>query len=94
MRTTVTTRAEMERPGISDPVAPTVTIAYRTGAMVECPVKYLGWAIPEDQDQHFHCWRVLNEGPYDYREGDRTIIEGGTLPQWVETPGTGPVSPT
>lgn len=93
MRTTYHYRAQLEDPGISNPVPPKVTIRYRTGALVECPVKYLGWEIPEGQSQHFHCWRVLNEGPYDYREGDQTLIEGGSMPQWVETPGTGPRIP-
>lgn len=76
---------------MNEPEAPTVFIIYRNGKVVHCPVKYLGFNIPDGATLHYHCWRVLNEGPYDYRQGDRFQSFGGTTPHHIECPGTGPV---
>ncbi|UXE03963.1 hypothetical protein SEA_PHALCONET_75 [Mycobacterium phage Phalconet] len=55
-----------------------VRIVYRNGMEVECPVKYLGFLPPPNEDvavddviagRRYHTWLVVNEGPFDSREG-------------------------
>lgn len=75
---------------MSDPTPPIVTIVYRDGTRIPSPVKYLGWKQTTKNDDYYHCWRVLNEGPFDGRLGDTVEIVGGTFPQYVECLGTGP----
>jgi hypothetical protein len=65
-----------------------VRIKFRNGAVVPCDVKYTGEI---ERDGHMlHAWKVLNEGPFDHREGDQ--LQVGHLPIgafiWVD--GTGP----
>ena len=76
---------------MNQPLAPTVVIVLRDGTRIPSPVKYLGWKQPtKNNDYYYHCWRVLNEGPFDRRLGDTVEIVGGTSPWYVECLGTGP----
>jgi len=68
-----------------------VRIVFRNGAVVPCDVKYIGSRPYPDKDgQVCDGWRVLNEGPFDHRDGDRLVV--GYMPNrtYVEVLGTGP----
>lgn len=70
---------------VENPEPPIVTIAFRNnGPIVNSPLRYLGWKIPDGYAAHFHCWLVLNEGPYGYAQGDRIAVVGGTVPNHVK----------
>ncbi|QDM57459.1 hypothetical protein SEA_MAHAVRAT_75 [Mycobacterium phage Mahavrat] len=82
----------------NNPMPPTdVRIVYRNGMEVECPVKYLGF-LPypnEDVAVRYHTWLVVNEGPFDSREGDKIKFDfaSGTSPMVLRVEGTGPREP-
>jgi hypothetical protein len=69
-----------------------VAIRFRNGAVIPCDLAYLGQNMyPDDDGSLCHGWRVLNEGPFDWREGDKLLV--GSYPpgnHYVEVPGTGP----
>jgi len=69
-----------------------VQIKFRNGAVIPCEVRYMGYRQWVDDGRFSHGWRVLNEGPFDYREGDRLLV-GGFPPgnHYVEVVGTGPL---
>ncbi|WNM74061.1 hypothetical protein SEA_LUNABLU_81 [Mycobacterium Phage LunaBlu] len=89
----------------NNPMPPTdVRIVYRNGMEVECPVKYLGFLPPPNEDvavddviagRRYHTWLVVNEGPFDSREGDKIKYNfaSGTSPMVVRVEGTGPREP-
>ena len=68
-----------------------VRIVYPNGTEVSCPVKYLGWGDFGQDGEPFYAygWRVLNEGPFDAREGHRIVYDWGSVPMYIECPGTG-----
>jgi len=77
---------------MKEPEAPQdVRIRFRDGSVVPCPVKYMGEKDWTGDGRIGHGWRVLNEGPFDHREGDELHV--GWWPpgnHYVQVPGTGP----
>lgn len=81
---------DLDRAGHIIPEPPAnVRIVYADGRSVPCPVKYLGYREFGYQLGKCFGWRVLNEGPFDSRQGDRIEFTGGTSPIYVECPGNG-----
>jgi len=69
-----------------------VRIKFRNGAVIPCEVRYMGYQQWAGDGRFSHGWRVLNEGPFDYREGDQLFV--GYFPpgnHYVQVAGTGPI---